>query len=707
MAQNDIDRRKYIRLNTCFPIEYSFYFSVGTTLTKEYQGFTRDISEGGLCLDAKNLSDNDSELVSKKWPSLNLVIDIPVLGHLVKATAKVVWVKKDESDKERNNYFVGVSYLDIEPKDKKRIINYARRLKYLPRIIAVLLLIMLIGITTLSFYHIQVKRKNRVLVNQLVLVSEVKADLGKRLNELNTRKEMLENKLAKSTEGTAGLKQEIAEIEKRLTDEKEGLQLELEIALAQQKDLEQKISALSADEIASGDMAYKVTESRLTNLNSTIELLRIELSEVTKKAQKEKEDLIARLDALQQTHIVLKDQIQLTEEGEVLLEEQLAQVKLKSGEIAKASVGKMLKWLSVHQTKKTGLVLSYEGDKALKDWAFTYDQALACQAFLILGETKRAENVLEFFSKHAERSRGIFYNAYDVKTGKSCEYIVHNGPNMWIAIAACQYAYRMNDQRFLKFAKEIASEMISLQNSSTDGSIRGGPDTEWVSTEHNLDAYALFNMLYDLTGEDVYNQAALTTLAWLKDVGYNKQEGRFLRGKGDATIATDTFSWAIAAIGPATLSENNMDPDGIMEFAEKECKVETKFYRPEGRAVDVTGFDFAKSQNIGRGGIISTEWTAQMIVAFRIMADYYKYRGNIEKEVIYKFKAEYYLSQLGKMVVSSPSPTGQGEGCLPYASMDNVETGHGWRVANGRRTGSVAGTAYYIFAYEDYNPLKF
>ena len=706
MEQDYSERRKYIRLNSYFPVEFSFFFSAGTILTKEYQGFTRDISEGGLCLDARNLSDEDSALVSKKWPRLNLTIDIPVLGHLVRTRVKVMWVKKDDSDTKKNNYFIGVSYLDINTEDKRKIINYARRLKYLPRLAVALLILMFLGIAALSFYHIQSRKENKALVNQLVSVSEVKSDLEKRLNELKTRKEMLEAQLMKSAESAVGLKQRIADIEKRLTDEKKRLEQKLESALDQQKDLEKKMADLSANEIASGEMAYKVTESRLTGLSATIELLRIELSEITKKADLEKKDLNTKLDSLQRTNTTLQGQINLTQKGEILLEEQLAQVKLKSGEIAQASIDKMLQWLKIHQTRKTGLVLSYEGDRDLKDWGFTYDQALAGQAFLILGERERAKDILEFFLNRAQRLDGLFYNAYDVKIGTPCECIVHSGPNMWIAIAACQYIYRTKDDRFLRLAEGIASEMILMQNASTDGSIKGGPDTDWVSTEHNLDAYALFNMLYDLTVEDKYKQAASVALAWLETAGYNKQEGRFLRGRGDATIATDTFSWAIAAIGPATLAKNNMDPDGIMEFAEKECRVEAKFYRPEGRTVDVTGFDFAKAQNIGRGGIVSTEWTAQMVVAFKIMADYYRDKGDIEKESIYRLKAEYYLSQLGKMVVSSPSPTGQGEGCLPYASMDNVKTGHGWRVANGRRTGSVSGTAYYIFAYEDYNPLE-
>ncbi len=245
-----------------------------------------------------------------------------------------------------------------------------------------------------------------------------------------------------------------------------------------------------------------------------------------------------------------------------------------------------------------------------------------------------------------------------------------------------------------------------MQKESEDGGIRGGPGITWVSTEQNMDAYALFNMLYELTKSEKYKTARETAFSWLKLSAYNKPQGRFNRGKGDATIATDTFSWAIASLGPRLLKENGMDPDGIMEFAEENCKVKAYFYRPDNTSTEVIGFDFAKAANIGRGGIVSCEWTAQMVVAFKIMADYHRKRGDIEKLSAYSKKAEYYLTQLSKMVISSPSPSGQGEGCLPYASIDDVDTGHGWRVAKGRRTGSVAATIYYIFAQRGYNPLK-
>ncbi|MEE8317465.1 MAG: hypothetical protein V3S13_00980, partial [Candidatus Omnitrophota bacterium] len=129
------------------------------------------------------------------------------------------------------------------------------------------------------------------------------------------------------------------------------------------------------------------------------------------------------------------------------------------------------------------------------------------------------------------------------------------------------------------------------------------------------------------------------------------------------------------------------------------------YTRPGGERVKITGFDFGRYKHTPRGGIVSTEWTAQMVVTFKIMSDYHKKRNEPLKASYYNTKAEFYLSELEKMIIVSPCKIGQGEGCLPYASHDDVDTGHGWKVAAGSRTGSTAGTAYTIFARHDYNPL--
>ena len=77
-----------------------------------------------------------------------------------------------------------------------------------------------------------------------------------------------------------------------------------------------------------------------------------------------------------------------------------------------------------------------------------------------------------------------------------------------------------------------------------------------------------------------------------------------------------------------------------------------------------------------------------MALSYKLLSRYFALKEDIEKELIYKNKAEEYLEELSKMIISSPSRTGQGQGCLPYASSDSVDTGHGWTTPKGKNTGS-------------------
>ncbi|MCX7661183.1 MAG: hypothetical protein N2Z79_00690, partial [Candidatus Omnitrophica bacterium] len=86
--------------------------------------------------------------------------------------------------------------------------------------------------------------------------------------------------------------------------------------------------------------------------------------------------------------------------------------------------------------------------------------------------------------------------------------------------------------------------------------------------------------------------------------------------------------------------------------------------------------------------------------------DYYYQKQLISKARFYEKKAQEYLSNLAKMIISSPSPSGQGQSCLPYATQDFVDTGHGWFTPKGASTGSLSGTIYTLFAYYNYNPLE-
>ncbi|MBI3252409.1 MAG: PilZ domain-containing protein [Candidatus Omnitrophica bacterium] len=600
------EKRQYVRMGTVFPVEIRFAGDAGERSGLLFQGFTRDVSDGGLCVELKSFGKQTEKLLLVPEKAVDLTINPAFSLHPIQAAAKIVWLKKQDSPFPPR-YFIGVSYTRIDPVARARLIGYARRLLWLPRVTAGFFTAVLFVTAGLFLHDLELRKENKLLVNGLVRGAEKRSAIASNLYQSEKEKARLESELTRAKD----------QIEK-----------------------EKQIRA-----------ALQAIESGREKLKANLENL--------KKETKAADSLV------------------------------LAQ---------------MLDWIRSHQNARTGLVASFEGDPSLQDEAFTYDQSLASQVFLIFGDDKKAASILSFYENTARKSQGAYFNAYSAFDGQPAENIVQTGPNIWMGLAALQYENKIKDGRFINLARGLGDWVIGLQDE--EGGIRGGPGLSWYSTEHNLDAYAFFTMLHRRTNDPKYKQAAEGVLGWIQKYAYSAKDKRFNRGKGDATISTDTFSWAIAALGPALLDQIHFDAEGIIDFAEKNCRVSVKDVRPDGSVSEVKGFDFAKAGHVGRGGIISTEWTAQMIVTYRVLSKYFFSTGEKEKASLYLDKANFYLNELQKLMITSPSKTGQGRGCLPYASIDNADTGHGWRTPKGSRTGSVSGTAYGIFAWVGYNPFS-
>lgn len=622
-------------MNTVFPVELSILSSEGKVSAEHlFQGFTRDVSAGGMCIELKSFGKPSEKDFFKTNTVLRLTINPPFSSIPIDAQAQIVWIRQ-QTELLPASIFIGATYLEIDPRARRRIMRYARRLLWVPRA-AVTLGLLMLGLIAYLFIHDQkLFQENKKLVNTLIQSAEKKSDTSAQLVAIQNAKRKLAVDLYEAEKKIRSLETKMSSIQEVSVSLRQSYQKEMEDSRSLKKTLSEKLKNIEVREAR--------VETDFKNLERSEKMT------------------------------------------------------------ASATLRQMYEWLKAHQNLKTGLISSFEGDPSLENVGFTYDQALVCQNFLLFGDTANAAEVLSFYKLKASSEDGVFYNAYATADGSAVESTIHTGPNIWIGISAVQYEYRVRDGQFTGLARQIADWAIRMQD--PEGGLKGGPQFTWYSTEHNLDAYAFFGMLYEVTGDKKYLEAQEKVFSWIKKYAYSLVERRMNRGKGDSTIATDTFSWAIAALGPEKLIQNNFDPEGIMEFAESNCKVTVQYKKPNGKLMQVTGFDFSKAQNLGRGGVVSTEWTAQMIVSHQILAQYFKSAGDLSRATFHIDKVNYYLSELQKMLITSPSKIGRGKGCLPYASMDSVETGHGWRTPRGSRTGSVAGTAYGIFAWTGYNPF--
>jgi hypothetical protein len=651
------ERRRYVRLDSVFPVQFRLYALDGSSPLSDWlQGYTYNIGKGGLLLHVHDLSQDLELLLKTRQARISLKIEMPLNRPIVTATASVVWMQ--DKTPEIGKYGIGLFYEQIDPLHRMRLIRHAMAKKLFAPVLLMIVLALVAAVAVNAYVNMKLIEGNKALVAQLIEI------------------------LRESTSA----KQRIKDISRDKEDAQRGIQtLQVRIQALEEERLAQEAKAQEAEkakinfeEQAKGDLTR--SESRIRELNDMID-----------KLTKDKAGF--------QDHLINLQQKENT------VTEELLRLDQKKVDLQKANFDKMYRWLAIHQNPRTGLVMSYEGDRNLQDWAFIYDQSLVVQTYVNFSDFERAKKILDFFSKRARRLDGLFANAYYVNDGSPVEYLVHSGPNIWVGIAALRYAQKTADTSYLALAEDIAKGIMKIQAMDAEGGIQGGPSAGWYSTEHNLDAYAYFNMLYAATRKEAYLDSRDKVLRWLMAHSYDKSDIPIKRGKGDSTIATDTYAWSIAALGPEKLIELGMNPDKILEFAQDNCAVEVEHTTALGEKVLIRGFDFAPQRNLPRGGLISTEWTAQMIISYRMMADYYRAKDIPTKALAYEKTADDYLASLCNMIISSPSPTGQGEGCLPYASSDSVDTGHGWITPKGKATGSVSGTAYTIFAYYNYNPL--
>ena len=628
------EKRKFLRLDSVFPVEFQLAGAGQSGCEPWHQGFTSNVSKGGICLEFLGVNEKIlNRFMSPCEVRLNLRIHIPFSGPPALATGKVAWFKEDTQG-ELVRYAAGLKYEQVAAGDSRRVINFAYGKLILPRLALAGLVVLFMAFVIASYKNFELSLENFRLVRDLAYTSR-DASLS--------RDELLD-----------------------IIKEKAVMEEKLERAVAKVKSSEEELSA--------GE------QSRAEELQAGLS-----------KALREKAAFDDRMTALKKQE----------EDAAIKLRE----LKGKKMILEKANFEKMYQWIKIHQNNRTGLVASFEGDDELGDQAFTYDQALAVIVFSYFKDYALAEKILNFYQGKSGSAEG-FYNGYYASTGEPCEFIVHSGPNLWLGIAILQYSHMSGDKKYLPMAGKIARSILKLQNEDAEKGLRGGPSVGWYATEHNLDAFAFLKMFYEVSKDPLYMNAAQDALSWLKSHAYDSPQVPIKRGRGDATIATDTYAWSIASLGPARLVEMGMDPEAIMKFAEDNCSVAVEYRRPEGFSVSVSGFDFAKQRHVARGGVVSCEWTAQMVLSYRILSRYFALKSDQVKETFYMDKAEQYLGELTKMVISSPSRTGQGQGCLPYASVDFVDTGHGWMTPKGRETGSVSATVYTIFAYYGFNPLE-
>jgi hypothetical protein len=207
--ESGAERRRYIRLSTVFPVEFEIVSSDGKEVLSEFhQSFTRDVSEGGICLEINNLKDELAGRLNDKTAKMRLQINVPFSAKPIAAEADAAWLKKIKED-HPNKFLIGISYKQIADRDRKRIVNFARFVWFRQKAVVAAVAVLAIAI---AFASLEVSKKEalrREAEKKLALVEKERTGLSHALEDLKDNSSALESKLK-------GFEEERTDLEKKL-----------------------------------------------------------------------------------------------------------------------------------------------------------------------------------------------------------------------------------------------------------------------------------------------------------------------------------------------------------------------------------------------------------------------------------------------------------------------------------------------------------
>jgi hypothetical protein len=218
-----------------------------------------------------------------------------------------------------------------------------------------------------------------------------------------------------------------------------------------------------------------------------------------------------------------------------------------------APVGGLVRTFAIPQSDPA---FGAQGDGSRTEWrSWVYDDALAVLAFAYGGRAADARRVLTRVAA-LQAPDGSFGFAYDAMRGSELSSLRRTGAIAWMGYAALEYERVTGDAGFRSLAVGVGDWVLGHQVTTPgdprQGSVVGGDDVSWASTEHNVDAFFLLRDLGRLTGAARFTAGAEAVKQSLLTHHWNPGLGRFNQGVDDWADALDLSSWGglfLLAIG--------------------------------------------------------------------------------------------------------------------------------------------------------------
>ena len=151
-------------MDSVFPIDV-FMPGKNPVGKKFIQGFTQDVSAGGLCLIVNNPNKALLSLINKDDETFDININILASRNPIEANVKIMWYELEDKGRHKQ-VRLGLSYEKISPNDKRKIINAARRKTWFPKIGAFFIFMLICGLAVNNYYANKLEVQNKALINR-------------------------------------------------------------------------------------------------------------------------------------------------------------------------------------------------------------------------------------------------------------------------------------------------------------------------------------------------------------------------------------------------------------------------------------------------------------------------------------------------------------------------------------------------------------
>jgi TolA-binding protein len=257
--QNASERRKYIRLDTIFPVEFQLVGKEDREpLSELREGFTKNVGKGGMGIFAKTLEEQDIEFFNfvPHETKLKLIINIPSDREPVECFATVEWIER-QAGPIMDTYLFGVSYDFINEIEYEKIMDYVKWLHLKPKLIFLTIILLAIAFvfSFILLFKINVKRaeNEKKLMESIVEGKQVKAEKVSAEKKKSKAEAVLEavekeyKSMQSAYEKLANEKDVLEKVSTSSEEDNKELQLRLEELTEERAALEEQIKKESTE----------------------------------------------------------------------------------------------------------------------------------------------------------------------------------------------------------------------------------------------------------------------------------------------------------------------------------------------------------------------------------------------------------------------------------------------------------------------------